>query len=896
MKSLDRSGALFPTTLDEDLLHIRNLADTQQRGSLDLTDFIIGMYLIQSCMADPSMNLPATLPPGTYEQASGGRLPPVVPMSPQRTGSSLRPQHTGPISPMNPQRTGTPTRAPSVLTGAPSWDVTAEAKASSDRFFAQLDTQNKGIIEGDVAVPFMLQSQLDEGTLATIWDLADIKHEGRLDRDQFAVAMHLINAKLAGRDVPNTLPISLIPPSLRQMAGTQEAVSGPSDATRDLFDLFDDPPASTPVFTPAPPRATFSPVPPAPAFAPRIAPPAARSLVTSPPPPSDLLGEEAAPVSDHSAEIGNKRNELESTEKNLAAVSSTRQQLETTASDSATQLADLQQRLSTAREKHETETKAIADLNQRVSEQKATLQKLNSELITAESDVSALKSEKSELEQSLLHDKEEVRDLQRRMKDLEEERTNLKTVLEKLRKEARQRKGMVTIAKKQLSTAETARDGVQTEIDAEASAASAAAAAVPLPATPQALSPVATGVSQRSNNPFDRLGRSSQSSTAALVGAGAAAAAGAVVAGAETLPHAAKEAVSPPVEEEKGADDTDNAQATVSRSEDDPFEVSANEEPETRVNPISEPVDAFGAGISTEGEAKANGFGDSFASPPVDSTTADSMSPPQPAATGTAESDFDAAFVDFDGNNQIAPTSEPRPVESNDAASSDEEEEPEDIDAPSKYRAMSPPVGSEDVASLTSAASISAPSRSKSPGLAPPLETPATITPRRSAPPPPVRNTSTNIDALDPFAPSSPQRPTQTTSPETIEAPLPSTSPTVPTNDVVATSNPAPAPSRGAFDDDDFDFSDLPAATVDNTSKHPTGPGPNFDDEFAGFDDEFGSSQPPSGSDNSNLAKSYEMVSPAPRGYDEWAVPGTSAVQAGQSSLSFDDAFGGDFE
>lgn len=49
------------------------------------------------------------------------------------------------------------------------WDVTPEAKATSDRFFAQLDQQNRGTIEGDVAVPFMLQSQLDEGTLATIW-------------------------------------------------------------------------------------------------------------------------------------------------------------------------------------------------------------------------------------------------------------------------------------------------------------------------------------------------------------------------------------------------------------------------------------------------------------------------------------------------------------------------------------------------------------------------------------------------------------------------------------------------------------------------------------------------------------------------------------------------------
>lgn len=152
---------------------IRNLADTQQRGSLDLTDFVIGMYLIQSCMANSSLQLPATLPNLVYQQASGGRGPPppvpTAPMSRQNTGpaSPIRPQYTG--GSIQPQRTGQAVATPPRSALAPQWDVTPEAKAASDRFFTQLDPQNKGEIEGDVAVPFMLQSQLDEGTLATIW-------------------------------------------------------------------------------------------------------------------------------------------------------------------------------------------------------------------------------------------------------------------------------------------------------------------------------------------------------------------------------------------------------------------------------------------------------------------------------------------------------------------------------------------------------------------------------------------------------------------------------------------------------------------------------------------------------------------------------------------------------
>lgn len=148
------------------------------------------MWLIRNCMANPSLSLPATLPPGAYEAASGGRAP-TTPLSVQNTGpaSPIQRQMTG-TGAIQPQLTGqsmsaAPATAPSRPTMTPptrqgtygpavgstsaAWDITPEAKATSDRFFAQLDTQNKGVIEGDVAVPFMIQSQLDEASLATIW-------------------------------------------------------------------------------------------------------------------------------------------------------------------------------------------------------------------------------------------------------------------------------------------------------------------------------------------------------------------------------------------------------------------------------------------------------------------------------------------------------------------------------------------------------------------------------------------------------------------------------------------------------------------------------------------------------------------------------------------------------
>jgi len=47
--------------------------------------------------------------------------------------------------------------------------VTPTEKQASDRFFDQLDKFGRGLIDGDVAVPFMLESKLPEVVLASVW-------------------------------------------------------------------------------------------------------------------------------------------------------------------------------------------------------------------------------------------------------------------------------------------------------------------------------------------------------------------------------------------------------------------------------------------------------------------------------------------------------------------------------------------------------------------------------------------------------------------------------------------------------------------------------------------------------------------------------------------------------
>ncbi|KAI9739591.1 MAG: actin organization and endocytosis protein [Cirrosporium novae-zelandiae] len=97
------------------------------------------------------------------------------------------------------------------------WAVTKDEKKIYDQLFKAWDGFNKGYIGGDVAIEVMGQSGLDKSDLEKIWTLADPNNRGRLNMDEFAVAMHLIYRKLNGYPVPSRLPPELVPPSHRNL-------------------------------------------------------------------------------------------------------------------------------------------------------------------------------------------------------------------------------------------------------------------------------------------------------------------------------------------------------------------------------------------------------------------------------------------------------------------------------------------------------------------------------------------------------------------------------------------------------------------------------------------------------------------------------------------------------
>nr|CAD7260564.1 unnamed protein product [Timema shepardi] len=96
-----------------------------------------------------------------------------------------------------------------------TWVVTADEKSKYDTLFHQTDVDKDGFVSGFEIKDVFLRSGVTQSVLAHIWTLCDIKQSGKLNGEQFALAMWLINQKLQGLDPPAALTSEMIPPSFR---------------------------------------------------------------------------------------------------------------------------------------------------------------------------------------------------------------------------------------------------------------------------------------------------------------------------------------------------------------------------------------------------------------------------------------------------------------------------------------------------------------------------------------------------------------------------------------------------------------------------------------------------------------------------------------------------------
>ncbi|KAI9782215.1 MAG: hypothetical protein M1839_005329 [Geoglossum umbratile] len=532
---------------NEVLGRIWNLADTEQRGALGVTEFIIAMHLLVSYKNGALRAIPTVLPPGLFEAAS--RRPPrplpqqnVAPSNPKQpdtppvpgipkhfSSSSTAPRRQSPMG-----RHGYTPPQTAVHTGADSdWAINREEKAQFDTIFNTVDKSKKGFITGEEAVPFFSNSKLPEDILAQIWDLADINSEGHLNRDEFAVAMHLIRQQRMNRSKPlfTALPQNLIPPSMRQQTRPPAQPTAPvfdnaayattKSASEDLFglDAFSAPaptqaqlsaggpfsrPFDTDMFgntnkpmTPNSPITSGSQGSPQPSvFKPFVPSSLFGQALTSTPTttggssssgPSqnrgvqqkssamdDLLGDNDPEVSNRlnheTSELANLSNQIGQLSKQMGEVKTKRASTEHELSNVTMQKRDFEMRLSTLRSHFEQEVKDVKNLEERLAASRNETRKLQQEIATTEGTYQDLQGQHRQVVLALEADQRENESLKDRIRNVNAEMGRLRPQLEKLRSDARQQKGLVAISKKQLATAETDRDKLRGEIETSKSA------------------------------------------------------------------------------------------------------------------------------------------------------------------------------------------------------------------------------------------------------------------------------------------------------------------------------------------------------------------------------------------------------------------------------------------
>ncbi|XP_070190790.1 intersectin-1-like isoform X2 [Littorina saxatilis] len=109
--------------------------------------------------------------------------------------------------------------------GGDPWKISGEERAKHDAQFFSLKPVN-GYVTGGQARDFFMQSGLSTQVLGQIWGLADMNNDGKMDKLEFSVAMHLIKKKLQGYELPKVLP-SILKAAPSPVIGTFGMQAGP---------------------------------------------------------------------------------------------------------------------------------------------------------------------------------------------------------------------------------------------------------------------------------------------------------------------------------------------------------------------------------------------------------------------------------------------------------------------------------------------------------------------------------------------------------------------------------------------------------------------------------------------------------------------------------------------
>ncbi|KAG5357746.1 putative calcium-binding protein [Yarrowia sp. B02] len=507
----------------ETLGQIWNLVDSQNRGSLDQGEFIAAMHLIQSSMNGSMPQVPQSLPAGYIE--------------------SVRPQ-TARISSASSVMSSGSNAGPGVIrqyTGQQigqgnDWSISPQERQRYDGIFAALDKKKTGLIGADAVVPFLTTSRLPEATLAQVWDLADFHNRGEFGRPEFAIAMHLVQQNIGGRELPSQLPEAL----LKEVQGQQQQAPAPvqspplsqpkpappkpalNDDLVQLNDLFSSPPPQQKQFVPSsdfgqkikavePQSPIKSPV----QQVPQVPTPQQVPTPTqgNPGPPvqprnihsDDLLSsnsELSNKLSTASTDFANLSNQIGSLTSQTTTIKDQRAKAESELAAMQAKKKDIEAKLAQLRTAYETEVAKVKEVEQQLTAAKADTDKVQQEFSIVDASLHAVQSQHQQLLSAFEADKAKNAEIKESIRVANEDVTKTKELLATAEKEAKHQKNLLSINDKQRSALLEEHAKMQAQIDAHN--AEVEAAKRELDRRAQEPAPVAPDMSQMQPMPQPR--------------------------------------------------------------------------------------------------------------------------------------------------------------------------------------------------------------------------------------------------------------------------------------------------------------------------------------------------------------------------------------------------------
>uniref|UniRef100_UPI0037E9C62A epidermal growth factor receptor substrate 15-like 1 isoform X2 n=1 Tax=Semicossyphus pulcher TaxID=241346 RepID=UPI0037E9C62A len=405
---------------------IWDLSDVDKDGQLDKDEFTVAMHLVYRTMEKEPVPtaLPASLIPPSKRKKTAGALPGAVAVLPALSGftagpaplkdslrstpplgsSALLSNTTVNLSPKHSFKSSTP---PAV-----NWVVPLTDRERYDEIFKKTDTDNDGLVSGTEVIEIFMLSTLSQTMLAQIWGLADTKQTGKLNREQFSLAMYLIQQKATkGVDPPSTLTPDMIPPSERTAASAAGAsYAGFMSAVRpELAHMRRDSTSSTGSGEQTGIKELDD-------LSQEIAQLQREKFILE-----QEIREKEETIRQQNSDVQDMQNGLDRESSSLQDLESQKQEAQERLEEMDQQRSKLEGMVNDVKQKCQEESQMISSLQSQIHSQETDLRSQEDELSRTKVDLSRLQEEEAQLEQSLLTGRVQLDSIVKSLKTTQEE-------------------------------------------------------------------------------------------------------------------------------------------------------------------------------------------------------------------------------------------------------------------------------------------------------------------------------------------------------------------------------------------------------------------------------------------------------------------------------------------